>query len=48
MNALAAGDGVVVPVQCEYYALEGLAQLLNTIEAVRTAANEKLEVLAMC
>lgn len=47
VNALAAGDGVVVPVQCEYYALEGLAQLLNTIEAVRSRLNEKLRVLAI-
>jgi chromosome partitioning protein len=47
INALAAGDGVVVPVQCEYYALEGLAQLLNTIEAVRERLNDKLEVLAI-
>jgi len=47
VNALAAGDGVVVPVQCEYYALEGLAQLLDTIEAVRERLNEKLEVLAI-
>jgi chromosome partitioning protein len=47
VNALAAGDGVVVPVQCEYYALEGLAQLLDTIEAVRQRLNGKLEVLAI-
>lgn len=47
VNALAAGDGVVVPVQCEYYALEGLAQLLQTIEAVRQRLNQKLEVLAI-
>ncbi len=47
INALAAGDGVVVPVQCEYYALEGLAQLLDTIEAVRARLNDKLEVLAI-
>jgi chromosome partitioning protein len=47
INALAAGDAVVVPVQCEYYALEGLAQLLDTIEAVRQRLNEKLEVLAI-
>lgn len=47
VNALAAGDGVVVPVQCEYYALEGLAQLLQTIDAVRQRLNEKLEVLAI-
>lgn len=47
VNALVAGDAVVVPVQCEYYALEGLAQLLETIEAVRQRLNEKLEVLAI-
>ena len=47
VNALAAGDGVVVPVQCEYYALEGLAQLLSTIDAVRERLNEQLEVLAI-
>jgi chromosome partitioning protein len=47
VNALAAGDAVVIPVQCEYYALEGLAQLLSTIEAVRARLNEHLEVLAI-
>jgi len=47
VNALAAGDDVVVPVQCEYYALEGLAQLLATIDAVRQRLNKKLEVLAI-
>jgi chromosome partitioning protein len=47
VNALAAGDGVLVPVQCEYYALEGLAQLLDTIDAVRQRLNDRLEVLAI-
>jgi chromosome partitioning protein len=47
VNALTAGDAVVIPVQCEYYALEGLAQLLSTIEAVRARLNERLEVLAI-
>jgi chromosome partitioning protein len=47
VNALAAGDGVVIPVQCEYYALEGLAQLLDTIEAVRQRLNDRLEILAI-
>jgi len=47
INALAAADAVIVPVQCEYYALEGLAQLLDTIEAVRLRLNERLEVLAI-
>ncbi len=47
VNGLAAGDGVLVPVQCEYYALEGLAQLIDTIDVVRQRLNEKLEVLAI-
>ncbi len=47
VNALAAGDEVVVPVQCEYYALEGLAQLLGTIDAVHQRLNQRLEVLAI-
>jgi len=47
VNALAAGDAVLVPVQCEYYALEGLAQLLAIIEAVRQRLNDRLEVLAI-
>src|SRR2546423_1579133 len=47
VNALAAADAVLVPVQCEYYALEGLAQLLATIDAVRVRLNAKLEVLAI-
>jgi chromosome partitioning protein len=47
VNALVAADAVLVPVQCEYYALEGLAQLLSTIDAVRVRLNAKLEVLAI-
>jgi chromosome partitioning protein len=47
VNALAAGDAVVIPVQCEYYALEGLAQLLATIEAVHDRLNRRLEILAI-
>ena len=47
VNALVAADAVLVPVQCEYYALEGLAQLLATIDAVRQRLNAKLEVLAI-
>src|SRR5207237_6124242 len=47
INALTAGDAVVIPVQCEYYALEGLAQLLSTIDAVRMRLNDQLEVLAI-
>ena len=47
LGLLTAGDVVVIPVQCEYYALEGLAQLLSTIEAVRIHLNDRLEVLAI-
>jgi chromosome partitioning protein len=47
VNALAAADAVLIPVQCEYYALEGLAQLLRTIEAVRDRLNEHLDLLAI-
>lgn len=44
VNALTAADGVIVPMQPEYYALEGLASLLTTIERVRKALNPKLAV----
>ncbi len=47
VNALAAADSVLVPVQCEYYALEGLAQLLHSIELVRTRLNTRLAVAGM-
>lgn len=44
VNALTACDRVVVPIQCEYYALEGLGQLMRTLELVRDGLNKKLEV----
>lgn len=44
VNALAASDSVIVPVQCEYFALEGLGKLLNTIKIVQTRINPALEV----
>jgi chromosome partitioning protein len=44
VNALVASDGVLVPVQCEYYALEGLTSLLDTIARVRERANPRLRV----
>ncbi len=47
INALTAGDAVLIPVQCEYYALEGLAQLLKTIAAVHDRLNDRLEVLGI-
>lgn len=42
VNALTAADGVLIPLQCEYYALEGLSHLLKTIELVRGSLNERL------
>ncbi|NDF60965.1 MAG: ParA family protein, partial [Crocinitomicaceae bacterium] len=44
VNALSAADSVIIPVQCEYYALEGLGKLLNTIKIVQGRLNEKLEI----
>jgi chromosome partitioning protein len=44
LNALCAADGVVIPLQCEYYAMEGLSSLLNTIELVRGSYNPRLQV----
>src|SRR5690606_4012477 len=44
VNALAASEGVLIPIQCEYYALEGLTQLLQTIQIVQTNINPNLEV----
>lgn len=44
LNALSAADSVLIPVQCEYYALEGLTQLLKTIGLVQERLNEDLEV----
>ncbi len=44
LNALVAAQEVFIPIQCEYYALEGLAQLLNTVELVRTHLNPELAV----
>jgi chromosome partitioning protein len=47
LNALAAADGVLVPIQCEFYALEGLAQLVETVELVRASLNPALRVAAV-
>ncbi len=44
VNALTAANGVLIPMQCEYYALEGLTSLLETIEQIRTAVNPGLEL----
>jgi hypothetical protein len=44
MNALTAADAVLIPMQCEYYALEGLSDLVNTIKKVRSNLNPKIEI----
>ena len=44
LNALAAADAVLMPIQCEFYALEGVAQLMNTIQLVRDNLNPQLAV----
>jgi len=44
INALTAADSVLVPMQCEYFALEGISQLLRTVERVRDAVNPALEI----
>ena len=44
LNALGAANSVLIPMQCEYYALEGLTALLNTIEQLRASINPRLEI----
>jgi chromosome partitioning protein len=44
LNALVAADSVLVPMQCEYYALEGLSALMNTVEQIRASVNPDLEL----
>lgn len=44
VNALVAADSVLIPIQCEYFALEGLSALLNTIEQIRTTINARLHI----
>ena len=44
LNALTAADSVIIPVQCEYYALEGISKLLNTIKIVKSKLNADLEI----
>ena len=47
VNALAAADGILVPVQCEYYALEGLADLMTTLRMVKKKTNPRLEIFGV-
>ena len=47
LNALTASDSVIIPIQCEYFALEGLGKLLNTIKSVQKVHNEALDIEGM-
>ena len=47
INALAAADSILVPVQCEYYALEGLSDLMNTLRIVKKRVNPQLEIFGV-
>jgi chromosome partitioning protein len=44
VNALTAADSVIIPVQCEYFALEGISKLLNTVKIIKKKLNPKLEI----
>jgi chromosome partitioning protein len=44
VNALTAADSVIIPVQCEYFALEGISKLLNTIKIIKSKLNPMLEI----
>lgn len=44
VNALTAADSVIIPVQCEYFALEGISKLLNTIKIIKSKLNPALEI----
>ena len=44
VNCLTAADSVIIPVQCEYFALEGISKLLNTIKIIKSKLNPKLEI----
>lgn len=44
VNAMTAADSVIIPVQCEYFALEGISKLLNTIKIIKSKLNPKLEI----
>ena len=47
LNSLAAADSILVPVQCEYYALEGLSDLMNTLRLVKKRINPRLEIFGV-
>ena len=47
VNALVAADGILIPMQCEYYALEGLSALINSVEQIRQSANPELTITGL-
>jgi chromosome partitioning protein len=47
VNAMVAGDGVIIPMQCEFFALEGLVQLMTTIKQLRRRYNPRLAVIGI-
>lgn len=47
LNGLCAADGVIIPMQCEYYALEGLSDLVNTIKKVHANLNKELQIIGL-
>jgi len=47
VSALTASDGVIIPMQCEYFALEGLSQLMNTLKQIKKTYNEHLEIIGI-
>ena len=47
LNALCASDGILIPVQCEYYALEGLSDLMSTLRLIKQRINPKLEIFGV-
>ena len=47
LNSLCAADGILIPVQCEYYALEGLSDLMNTLRMVKRKLNPRLEIFGV-
>ena len=47
LNGVCAADGILVPVQCEYYALEGLSDLMSTLRAVKRRLNPRLEIFGV-
>ena len=48
VNALTASDSIIIPIQCEFFALEGLTQLMNTVKLVKKHLNPEIDIEALC